>query len=521
MIYRIIAFSILTIAYFMCLLGRINQNTSISKLSKLEDARDCREQEEREIPSKEQTVNCPESKKRIESKQTNYERTDAEQITNKMLGKFILNFELFGIADNDKKALTLKFLISFSFVLVIICEIISIIYGDAILGFTGRGILLKVFGTYFGIVADCIFIAWNFEKIKYYRKWKKDNKAEHFITTGVYRYSRYPGALGMMLLCLSILFMYFNYYLLVASITFLVLLHIFFCYKDKKLRENEGEAYEEYRKYTHMYYGRGKWNIRKIKLTIYLILFAFSILYFGTCVLYAGIRLSGVWIWPAFALFALARMIMLLKFAPVGKRGKISLKIISIVYHVVMFIAIVVFAITEFSIIKAMNTVPDNGLDYVIVLGAGLNGEKPTRPLQLRIERAYRYLISSSDTTAIASGGQGSDEVISEAQAIKNELVALGIEPERIILEDRSTSTEENIKYSFEIIGDDACSVGIVTNSFHVYRARMLAKLQGHDGVVGVPAQTLFPVGIHYVVREAIGVLLTNFKNLQISVPMD
>lgn len=497
----------------MCLIGRINSNTSISKLRKLDDgqaddAQNCSEQEELEIPSKEQTVNFPECKKRTETKQTNHERTDIEQITNKMIGDFILNFELFGIADKDKKALTLKFLISFSFILVLACEIISIAYGDAILGFTGRGVLLKVFGTYFGIVADCIFITWNFEKIKYYRKWKKDNKVEHFITTGVYRYSRYPGALGMVLLCLSILFMYFNYYLLVASIIFLILLHIFFGYKDKKLCENEGEAYEEYRKYTHMYYGRGKWNVRKIKLTIYLILFAFSVLYFGTCVLYAGIRLSGVWIWPAFAVFSLIRMIMLKKIAPIGKRGKLSLKIISIAYHLVMFIVIVVFAITEFSIIKAMNTVPDNGLDYVIVLGAGLNGEKPTRPLQLRIERAYRYLTNSPNTIAIASGGQGSDEIISEAQAIKNELVALGIEPERIILENQSTSTEENIKFSYEMIEDTDCSVGIVTNSFHIYRAKMIANMQGHDGVVGVPAQTLFPVGIHYVVREAAGVIL-------------
>lgn len=459
MIYRIIAFSILTIAYLMCLIGRINKNTSINKLG----------------------ANAGNS--------------------------LALNFELFEISAKDKKALTLKMLITISFMLVLVCELVSIVFSDAILGFTGRGILLKIFGTYFGIIADCIFVAWNYEKVKSYRKWKKEKTENHFITTGIYRYSRFPGLLGMMLLCLSILFMYFNYYLLVSSAVFMILLHIFFSYKDKKLCENEGEAYEKYRNFTHMYYGRGKWTVRRVKLTIFLIIFAFAVLYFVTCVIYAGITLSGVWIWPALAIFSLIRMIMLEKMEPLGKRGKLSLKIISAVYHLMMALLILIFITTEFFIIKAMNTVPDNGLDYVIVLGAGLRGEKPTRPLQLRIERAYRYLVNSPDTMVIASGGQGSDEIISEAEVIKNELVKMGIEPDRILLENKSTSTEENIKFSYLIIGENDKSVGVVTNSFHMYRAMLIANAEGHE-VVAVPAQTLFPVGIHYVVREAAGVVL-------------
>lgn len=476
MIYRIIAFSILTIAYLMCLMGRINRNTSINKLG------------------------------------ANAENSIA------------LNFELFEISAKDKKALILKILILISFIAVFICEIVSIAYGDAILGFTGRGILLKIFGTYFGIIADCIFIAWNYEKVKSYRKWKKEKTENHFITTGIYRYSRFPGLLGMMLLCLSILFMYFNYYLLISSAIFMSLLHIFFAYKDNKLCENEGEAYKEYRDFTHMYYGRGRWTVRRVKLTIYLIIFAFAVLYFITCVIYAGITLSGVWIWPALAIFSLIRMIMLEKIKPLGKRGKKSLKILSLAYHFIMMVLIVIFITTEFFIIKAMNTVPDNGLDYIIVLGAGLRGEKPTRPLQLRIERAYRYLVNSPDTMVIASGGQGADEIISEAQVIKNELVEMGIDSNRILLENKSTSTEENIKFSYLVIEDQGTlsakddnfseiSVGLVTNSFHMYRAMLIANSEGHV-VVAVPAQTLFPVGIHYVVREAAGVVLMKIINI-------
>ena len=111
------------------------------------------------------------------------------------------------------------------------------------------------------------------------------------------------------------------------------------------------------------------------------------------------------------------------------------------------------------------------------------------------------------DTMLIASGGQGFKESISEAECIKRELVKMGIPEDRIILEDRSRSTVEKLKYSLQIIKDKDARVGIITNSFHEYRAGIIAKDVGFTNAYPVPATTLMPVGIHYMLREFFGVV--------------
>lgn len=175
-------------------------------------------------------------------------------------------------------------------------------------------------------------------------------------------------------------------------------------------------------------------------------------------------------------------------------------------YRVVWIIGISVFILVESRVVISMNTEAKDNLDYVIVLGAGVRGTTPTRPLRLRIQKAYEYMTENPDTILIASGGKGRDEQISEAACIRNELVEMGIEKSRILIEDKSRDTEENIRNSFLIIPEEA-EVGIVTNGFHIYRSVGIAKEQGHEKVFGVPAPTLMPVGIHYVVREFFGVV--------------
>ena len=180
-------------------------------------------------------------------------------------------------------------------------------------------------------------------------------------------------------------------------------------------------------------------------------------------------------------------------------------------YRVVWIIGISVFILVESRVVISMNTEAKDNLDYVIVLGAGVRGTTPTRPLRLRIQKAYEYMTENPDTILIASGGKGRDEQISEAACIRNELVEMGIEKSRILIEDKSRDTEENIRNSFLIIPEEA-EVGIVTNGFHIYRSVGIAKGQGHEKVSGVPAPTLMPVGIHYVVREFFGVVKWKFS---------
>ena len=119
-----------------------------------------------------------------------------------------------------------------------------------------------------------------------------------------------------------------------------------------------------------------------------------------------------------------------------------------------------------------------------------------------------QYLGENEGTVCVASGGQGRHEDISEAQAALNVLTEqYGIDADRIVLEEKSTDTEENLSYSLEIIGDSGASVGIVTNGFHELRAMSIARKTGYENVYSVPAQTLFPVGIHYCVREFFGMV--------------
>ncbi|WP_147535496.1 YdcF family protein [Bacillus marasmi] len=132
---------------------------------------------------------------------------------------------------------------------------------------------------------------------------------------------------------------------------------------------------------------------------------------------------------------------------------------------------------------------PSKNADYLIILGARVHGTTPSLTLQERINTAAEYLKENKSTLAIASGGQGPDEKISEAEAIKRELIKQGIHTSRIILEDRSTDTYQNLKYSKKLLPGDANNGLIVTNEFHLYRSIMIAKDENLF-VSGLPAKT-------------------------------
>lgn len=107
-----------------------------------------------------------------------------------------------------------------------------------------------------------------------------------------------------------------------------------------------------------------------------------------------------------------------------------------------------VFLFTEGCIISGFSKNTDKELDYIVVLGAQLKTTGPSRVLQYRLDTAYEYLTAHPDTKVIVSGGQGSNEPASEAQGMCDYLVKRGIEPDRIILEDKSVNTEQNIRFS-------------------------------------------------------------------------
>ena len=95
------------------------------------------------------------------------------------------------------------------------------------------------------------------------------------------------------------------------------------------------------------------------------------------------------------------------------------------------------------------------------------------------------------------------DEGISEASCIRQELIAAGIAEERILMEDHSTSTMENIHYSRELIADAEARVVMITSNYHVYRSMELAKRAGLRRVSGFGAEPWPVMALHYFVREA------------------
>ncbi|WP_042350492.1 YdcF family protein [Bacillus massiliigorillae] len=144
---------------------------------------------------------------------------------------------------------------------------------------------------------------------------------------------------------------------------------------------------------------------------------------------------------------------------------------------------------THYQMQKHKNNNPTSGADYMIVLGARVHGTEPSLSLQYRINTAADYLLKSPNTIAIVSGGQGVNEDISEAQVMKDGLIALGVDRQRIIKEDQSTSTYENIKFSKKLIKDSAKRIIVVTNDYHLYRSILIGNQYGLD-LEALPAKT-------------------------------
>ncbi|MDD3220297.1 MAG: YdcF family protein [Lachnospiraceae bacterium] len=129
-------------------------------------------------------------------------------------------------------------------------------------------------------------------------------------------------------------------------------------------------------------------------------------------------------------------------------------------------------------------------LDYLIILGADVRGYMPCEALRWRLDTAVDYLRRHEQTNVVVSGGQGADEEITEASCMANYLMHMGIAKERIWMEERATSTWENISFSYALLEEprDTYRIGIVTNGFHIPRSLAVAKKIGTYEVYGIAA---------------------------------
>lgn len=154
-------------------------------------------------------------------------------------------------------------------------------------------------------------------------------------------------------------------------------------------------------------------------------------------------------------------------------------------------VLLVLVTLTCVRIAVASATSAPEGLDYLVVLGANLEADgTPKRTLAHRLDAAAAYLADNPGTRCVVSGGQGPDEPCTEASSMAAYLERQGVDPARITLEERSTTTAENLRFSRELLDDADASVGVVTNDFHVLRALGIARRQGLSGAVGLSAPT-------------------------------
>ena len=217
--------------------------------------------------------------------------------------------------------------------------------------------------------------------------------------------------------------------------------------------------------------------------------------------LFLRFALRGYAWWGYLCLFA-AALLLLHAYLPVALwRVVVALTCVGFAY----------FCFVEYFIIKNARTDKDAGRDYLIVLGAAVYKDQPSLTLVRRLEGALQYLNEHPKTIAIVTGGKGTGEEITEAQAMHDWLIARGVAPERIIQEPKAASTMENLQFSFDIIrarGDEPQGkVAIVSSAYHLYRAKLMAQKLGVADAAGVAAPWgYFFVMLNYFIREAFGV---------------
>ena len=221
---------------------------------------------------------------------------------------------------------------------------------------------------------------------------------------------------------------------------------------------------------------------------MYVVLFLVGIaflIYFLCVAFFVGHGTNFYFIWLILA-------VVVMTFAILLKRGFFISHFplwIRRTFVILLCMGVMIFGIVEGFIISGFSMKGQPGADYVIVLGAQMKADGPSKALQYRLDEAIRYLNENPSSKVIVSGGQGSDEHISEAQGMYEYLVEKGIEKDRIIKEDKSVNTTQNLAFSAEYLDRERDSVAVVTNNFHVFRAVKIAEKAGYQNVCGIAAK--------------------------------
>ena len=202
-----------------------------------------------------------------------------------------------------------------------------------------------------------------------------------------------------------------------------------------------------------------------------------------------------------------------------GTKKIIIKKTIDIILNSILSYLYSIILATLYCNIKAAKHIPEYDKDCIIILGCKINRDGTLTPLlKARVDKAIEFAKKQKEITGkemifIPSGGKGKDETISEAEAMKKYLIKQGIKKNNIIIEDKSTSTFENMTYSNKIIEGNIkkANISFSTTNYHVFRSGVIANKCGID-CEGMGSNTKWYFYTNALIREFIANLVSEKK---------
>lgn len=240
-----------------------------------------------------------------------------------------------------------------------------------------------------------------------------------------------------------------------------------------------------------------------------------AIMYFMGILIYTGLgsKFSFIWLIMGIIILAVGILAKLGRLRPLELPGWTKLLLV-----VMLLLGLSLFGLVEGLIISGFHDRSEENLEYIVVLGAQMKEKGPSRVLKMRLEKAYEYLSVNENTIVVLSGGKGGNEPISEAEGMYRYLAERGIEESRMIQENQSQNTHQNLVKSKALIEKDIMEkggktsfqevrIGIVSSNFHIVRAAGLARKAGYTRVYGIPAPTDPYLQLNNMVREFFGIV--------------